>query len=112
MPLHGSDEFGYDIISAARLPYRGNDGMFTLNDILQGNQDSIHLQSSAPIHSEQIFPEAQHDSRMVGPGDLFVAIRGAHTDGHRFIVNAARAGAGAVLCMEPSPDVPPDFLQI
>ena len=86
--------------------------MFTLNDILQGNQDSIHLQSSAPVHPAQIFPEAQHDSRMVGPGDLFVAIRGAHTDGHRFIVNAARAGAGAVLCMEPSPEVPPDFLQI
>jgi len=86
--------------------------MFTLNDILQGNQDNIHLQSSAPVNSDQIFAEAQHDSRMVGPGDLFVAIRGAHTDGHRFIVNAARAGAGAVLCMEPSPDVPHDFLQI
>ncbi|MGB8345219.1 MAG: UDP-N-acetylmuramoyl-tripeptide--D-alanyl-D-alanine ligase [Ktedonobacteraceae bacterium] len=86
--------------------------MFTLNDILQGNQDIIHLQSSAPVNPEQIFPEAQHDNRMVGPGDLFVAIRGAHTDGHRFIANAARAGAGAALCMEPSPDVPPNFLQI
>jgi len=86
--------------------------MFTLNDLLQGNQDTVHLHSAAPVNPEQVFPEAQHDSRMVGPGDLFVAIRGAHTDGHRFIASAARAGAGAVLCMEPSPDVPPDLLQI
>jgi UDP-N-acetylmuramoyl-tripeptide--D-alanyl-D-alanine ligase len=86
--------------------------MFTLNDILQGNQDNIHFHTSAPVNTEQIFPEAQHTSRMVGPGDLFVAIRGAHTDGHRYIADAARAGAGAVLCMEPAQDVPSDFLQI
>lgn len=86
--------------------------MFTLNDILQGNQDNIHFHTTAPVNPAQIFPEAQHTSRMVGAGDLFVAIRGAHTDGHRFIADAVRAGAGAVLCMELAQDVPPDFLQI
>ena len=86
--------------------------MFTLNDILQGNEGKLHLHSSAPPDPAQVFPSAQHDSRQVGRGDLFVAIRGAHVDGHRFIPAAAQAGAGAALCSEPAKDVAPDFLQI
>lgn len=42
------------------------------------------------------------DSRLVRQGELFVALRGAQTDGHRFIGAAARAGAAAILCAEPS----------
>src|SRR5216684_4558102 len=86
--------------------------MFTLNDILQGNEGKLHLHSSAPPDTAQIFPSAQHDSRQLGRGDLFVAIRGAHVDGHCFIPAAAQAGAGAALCSEPAEDVAPDFLQI
>lgn len=86
--------------------------MFTLNDILQGNQGKIYLHSSATPDPCQVFPSAQHDSRQVGRGDLFVAIKGAQVDGHRFISAAAEAGAGAALCIEPADDVPPDFLQI
>ncbi len=37
------------------------------------------------------------DSRGVGPGALFVALRGEHTDGHRFLESAAAAGARALL---------------
>jgi UDP-N-acetylmuramoyl-tripeptide--D-alanyl-D-alanine ligase len=37
------------------------------------------------------------DSRRVQPGDLFVALRGARTDGHRFLGDAAAAGAVAAL---------------
>jgi UDP-N-acetylmuramoyl-tripeptide--D-alanyl-D-alanine ligase len=37
------------------------------------------------------------DSRQVGAGDLFVAIRGEHHDGHRFAYDAVAAGAVAVL---------------
>ena len=86
--------------------------MFTLDDILQGNEGKIRLQSAAPPDPFQAFPSAQHDSRQVGRGDLFVAIKGAHVDGYRFIPAAAQAGAGAALCTEPAVDVPPDFLQI
>ena len=39
-----------------------------------------------------------YDSRKVRPGDLFVAIRGFSTDGHRYIPKAVEMGAGAVLC--------------
>jgi UDP-N-acetylmuramoyl-L-alanyl-D-glutamate--2,6-diaminopimelate ligase len=37
------------------------------------------------------------DSRAVRPGDLFVAIAGAKTDGLRFAEDAAKAGAAAIL---------------
>ncbi len=38
-----------------------------------------------------------YDSRGVGDGSLFVAIPGEHADGHDFLLQAARAGACAVL---------------
>lgn len=37
------------------------------------------------------------DSRSVRPGELFVALPGQRTDGHRFLVDAVMAGAAAVL---------------
>lgn len=37
------------------------------------------------------------DSREVTPGDLFVALRGEHADGHDFIPRALAAGAGGLL---------------
>ena len=86
--------------------------MFTLNDILQGNEDKIYLHSSVTPDPYKVFPSAQHDSRQVNRGDLFIAIKGSQVDGHRFIPEAAKAGAKAVLCNQPSNDVPPDFLQL
>jgi UDP-N-acetylmuramoyl-L-alanyl-D-glutamate--2,6-diaminopimelate ligase len=47
------------------------------------------------------------DSRRVGPGVLFVALRGAHVDGHTFVPAAAAAGAAAVVVeSELAVDVP------
>ena len=40
------------------------------------------------------------DSRSVGADALFVALRGEHTDGHRFLAAAAAAGARALLVSE------------
>ena len=37
------------------------------------------------------------DSRMAGPGSIFFALRGEHTDGHLFV--PAAAGQGAALCV-------------
>jgi UDP-N-acetylmuramoyl-tripeptide--D-alanyl-D-alanine ligase len=47
------------------------------------------------------FSGASVDSRLVQPGEVFVALRGAHTDGHRFIEAAIAAGASAILCSMP-----------
>ena len=45
----------------------------------------------------QEFKGATMDSRKVGPGMLFVAIKGEHVDGHAFIPQAMAAGAAGVI---------------
>jgi UDP-N-acetylmuramoyl-tripeptide--D-alanyl-D-alanine ligase len=85
--------------------------MFSYNDILQGNDGKVQIQSAVPADPALLFRSAQHDSRQVGPGDLFVAIKGARVDGHTYIPAVARAGALGALCTEPAVNVPPHFLQ-
>ena len=41
-----------------------------------------------------------NDSRQVKPGDVFVCIRGAQSDGHRYAAAAAAQGAVAIVCEE------------
>ncbi|MEZ0497470.1 UDP-N-acetylmuramoyl-tripeptide--D-alanyl-D-alanine ligase [Sphingomonas sp. IW22] len=41
------------------------------------------------------------DSREVGPGDLFIALSGETTDGHRFVAQAFEQGAAGVLVSRP-----------
>ncbi len=40
------------------------------------------------------------DSRTLAPGDLFIAIRGPNTDGHRYVGEAFTAGAAAAMVAE------------
>src|SRR5579864_4895234 len=40
----------------------------------------------------------QTDSRLAGPGTLFIAVKGTHTDGHQYISAATEAGAVAIVC--------------
>ncbi len=42
------------------------------------------------------------DSRQCRPGSCFVAVRGATLDGHRYIAEAAEAGASAIVCEDAS----------
>ena len=44
-----------------------------------------------------------HDSRRVGPGDLFAAIPGFEIDGHRFVAQALAGGAVALLVQREGP---------
>ncbi len=40
------------------------------------------------------------DSRQVKEGDLFIAVRGTQTDGHKYITTAEENGAKAIVCEE------------
>ena len=48
-----------------------------------------------------------YDSRQVRSGYLFAAIRGARTDGNRFVDQAIQRGAGAILSENPRPSAVP-----
>lgn len=52
------------------------------------------------------------DSRKVREGSLFIAIRGEHFDGHRFMKQALETGAVAVLSEEPPSDANWSVIQV
>ena len=52
-----------------------------------------------------------YDSRRTQPGDLFVAVKGFSSDGHRFIPKAMEMGAAAVLCEDAPQDGTP-YVQV
>lgn len=43
------------------------------------------------------FEAFNHDTRQLIPGEMFVAVRGEHGDGHDFLLDAARRGAAGLL---------------
>lgn len=75
--------------------------MAILRELLEGLDARIIGDAGVPVL------DVAYDSREVGEGSLFVALRGAHTDGHRFVAEAVRAGASALL-VEEVPAVPPE----
>jgi UDP-N-acetylmuramoyl-L-alanyl-D-glutamate--2,6-diaminopimelate ligase len=66
-----------------------------LSDILK-DVESLQVEGSLDRDITGIV----YDSRRVMPGNLFVAVRGAHTDGHRFVDMAIDRGAAAILLEE------------
>ena len=47
--------------------------------------------------SQLMINRVHSDSRSIAPGDLFVALRGEHFDGHAFLTQARQAGAVAAI---------------
>ncbi|MBX0327254.1 UDP-N-acetylmuramoyl-L-alanyl-D-glutamate--2,6-diaminopimelate ligase [Oscillochloris sp. ZM17-4] len=64
----------------------------TLHDILHGVETT-----GSPADLDTPILGITYDSRQVRAGWLFVAIRGFHVDGHRYVGQAAAAGAAAVV---------------
>jgi UDP-N-acetylmuramoyl-L-alanyl-D-glutamate--2,6-diaminopimelate ligase len=52
------------------------------------------------------------DSRKVEPGNIFVALRGEHSDGHRFIPQAIQRGAVAIVGTENDPNFSIPFFMV
>ncbi len=53
-----------------------------------------------------------YDSRQVQPGNLFVALLGGMTDGHRYIADAIQRGACAVVGMQSLGEMPVPYVQV
>jgi UDP-N-acetylmuramyl-tripeptide synthetase len=76
--------------------------MIKLRDI--ANYLNAHMSSGDP--DALIHPASSvvtNDSRRVLPGGIFVAIRGARFDGNRFVNEATKRGAAAILSEQPRP---------
>ena len=69
--------------------------MITLKDILY----KVSLEKVVG-NTAVAFRELQFDSRKVGLDDVFVAIKGTQSDGHKFIKKAIDQGALAVVCQQ------------
>ncbi|MEJ1222548.1 UDP-N-acetylmuramoyl-L-alanyl-D-glutamate--2,6-diaminopimelate ligase [Sediminicola sp. 1XM1-17] len=69
--------------------------MILLKDILYGVSLSAVSGSTNVMVNSIVF-----DSRKVGLDDVFVAIKGTLTDGHKFIEQVVAAGAKAIICEE------------
>ena len=67
----------------------------TAADLVVATSGTLLQRSSRPIRGGAV------DSRQVGPGQLFVALPGERTDGHRVLLDAVAAGAAALVVSEP-----------
>jgi UDP-N-acetylmuramoyl-tripeptide--D-alanyl-D-alanine ligase len=70
----------------------------TADELVRLTGGRLLARSDRPIRGAAV------DSRDVRPGQLFVALPGERTDGHRFIPEAVAAGASAVLVTRPPDD--------
>ena len=68
-----------------------------INALLEGLSCTL----PADFSPETLITGVVYDSRKVIPGCLFVCLRGAKADGHRFAAQAAASGAAAILAEEP-----------
>src|SRR5579862_4958459 len=78
----------------------------TLGDLLRGVDGA---RSSAAGFASLPVTEVRDDSRLVGPGDLFVAVPGTAADGRRFAADAAARGAVALVVQGGEAEPPADF---
>lgn len=82
--------------------------MKTLSDLF--SQFPLTIIAGSPTQAE--IPSITSDSRKVQPGDLFVALSGEYFDGHKYIPNAIRQGAAAVVGQQKLLDLPVPYLQV
>jgi UDP-N-acetylmuramoyl-tripeptide--D-alanyl-D-alanine ligase len=77
---------------------------FTADDLRRLTGGRLLRTSRRPVRGAAV------DSRLVVDGQLFVALAGERTDGHRFVADAAVAGAAALVVSRPVPEAVLDAL--
>jgi UDP-N-acetylmuramoyl-tripeptide--D-alanyl-D-alanine ligase len=71
---------------------------FAADDLLRWTGGRLLARSDRPIRGAAV------DSRLVEPGQLFVALPGERTDGHAYLTDAIARGAAAVIVARPAGD--------
>jgi UDP-N-acetylmuramoyl-tripeptide--D-alanyl-D-alanine ligase len=71
---------------------------FTADDLVRLTGGRLLARSDRPIRGAAV------DSRLVAPGQVFVALSGERTDGHAFLADAIARGAAALIVTRPTPD--------
>src|SRR5579863_9342927 len=63
-------------------------------------QDILYKVGIRSVHGElnRSVDNLQTDSRLAGPGSLFIALKGTHADGHAFIPQVIAAGTTLIVC--------------
>jgi hypothetical protein len=79
--------------AGARTPESGSP-FISADDLRRLTGGRLLRRSARPIRGAAV------DSRLVTPGQLFVALPGERTDGHRFLADAAVAGAAALVVFQ------------
>lgn len=77
----------------------------SLADRLRARGELVGVEVTAPDWAPIPIADVTIDSRRVAPGDCFVAIPGAHADGHHHAAAAVAAGAVACIVERPIDDV-------
>ena len=95
---------GYATLSAVTLAHssRPDDTpvpALSADEVVRLTGGRLLARSERPIRGGAV------DSRLVEPGNLFVALPGERTDGHRFLPDAAARGAAALLVTRPPEDL-------
>ena len=75
------------------------DALWTVDELLRATGGTLHGEVRKPLTAVTI------DSRAVGAGDIFVAIKGERHDGHDFVAAALKAGAGLGLVSRVTPEM-------
>ncbi|MDQ3815456.1 MAG: Mur ligase domain-containing protein, partial [Armatimonadota bacterium] len=83
-----------------------NRARFTLREVVAvTGGEIIHL--APPANDALEIVGVSTDTRTLGEGSLFVALRGEKFDGHAFLAQAAQAGAAAAMVEEVPTTEPP-----
>lgn len=75
------------------------EALWTIDELLAATGGRLHGRVTRPLNAVTI------DSRAVGQGDIFVAIKGDKHDGHDFVAAALKAGAGLGLVSRVTPEM-------
>jgi UDP-N-acetylmuramoyl-tripeptide--D-alanyl-D-alanine ligase len=87
-----------DVDPSTPVPGQSPVPAFTADDLVRLTGGRLLAQSDRPIRGAAV------DSRLIVPGEVFVALPGERTDGHVFVAEAVARGAAALIVARPATD--------